>query len=296
MKYIITGSLGNISKPLATQLIRAGHQVTVISSDANKKKEIESMGALAAIGNIHDEVFLNSAFSEADAVYTMIPPNLQSTDFLKYAADIATKYANAIQKAGIRRVVNLSSIGADLSAGTGPILGNREAEAILNRLEGFVLTHVRACFFYTNFYGNMEMIRNMGILGSNYPGSSRVAFVHPEDIARMVAEELQNDKGSSGVRYISSDDRTAQEAATALGKAIGIAALPWVEFPDDQFKSAFLQAGFSEEMAFRFVEMGQSVRSGKIWEHYDAAGTGTTGKIKLEDFAKEFAARYSGAK
>jgi NAD(P)H dehydrogenase (quinone) len=31
MKIIVTGSLGNISKPLTEKLVKAGHQVAVIS-------------------------------------------------------------------------------------------------------------------------------------------------------------------------------------------------------------------------------------------------------------------------
>ena len=38
MKITLTGSLGNVSKPLAEILISSGHDVTIISSDAAKKK------------------------------------------------------------------------------------------------------------------------------------------------------------------------------------------------------------------------------------------------------------------
>lgn len=45
MKIIITGSLGNISKPLTQKLVQEGHQVTVISSSDDKKAEIESLSS-----------------------------------------------------------------------------------------------------------------------------------------------------------------------------------------------------------------------------------------------------------
>ncbi len=38
MKIIITGSLGNVAKPLAQKLISEGHDITVISSSEHKKK------------------------------------------------------------------------------------------------------------------------------------------------------------------------------------------------------------------------------------------------------------------
>jgi AraC family transcriptional regulator, transcriptional activator of pobA len=51
MKIIVTGSLGNISKPLAKELIEKGHEVTVISSSLERKSEIESLGA-----HIHEKL------------------------------------------------------------------------------------------------------------------------------------------------------------------------------------------------------------------------------------------------
>ncbi len=292
MKITITGSLGKISRPLAIQLVQAGHAVTVISSQENKRGSIRAVGAETAIGSVMDQSFLSSAFSGADAVYTMIPPNLQATEFRKYASGIAEKYAAAIRKSGVRRVVNLSSIGAHLDSGTGQIIGNHDAEAILNQLDQVSVTHVRACFFYTNFYGNVNMIRNMGIIGSNYPGNSRLVMVHPEDIAMAVAEELQKTTGQNSVRYISSDERRIQEAATVLGKAVGIDALPWVEFTDEQLKAGLMQAGISEEIAGLFAEMGRAIRSGILWGDYDANHIMPSGTHKLESFAKEFAGRF----
>ena len=74
MKIIVTGSLGNISKPLTKELVQKGHQVIVITSKQEKKKEIETLGALAAIGSIDDIAFLTKTFIGAEAVYTMMPP------------------------------------------------------------------------------------------------------------------------------------------------------------------------------------------------------------------------------
>ena len=42
MKYVITGSLGNISKPVSEKLIAAGHNVTIITSNQDKVKAISA--------------------------------------------------------------------------------------------------------------------------------------------------------------------------------------------------------------------------------------------------------------
>jgi uncharacterized protein YbjT (DUF2867 family) len=71
MNIVLTGSLGHISKPLAQILIQKGHSVTVISSKEERQKDIEDLGATAAIGTMEDVDFLTNTFKRADIVYLM---------------------------------------------------------------------------------------------------------------------------------------------------------------------------------------------------------------------------------
>ena len=112
MKYVVTGSLGNISKPLTKKLVSAGHEVTVISSKSDKTAQIEALGAKAAIGSVEDVDFLTKTFTGSDAVYTMVPPNFSTTNWVKYIAGIGENLAKAIKLSGVKSIVNLSSIGA----------------------------------------------------------------------------------------------------------------------------------------------------------------------------------------
>jgi len=136
MKYVVTGSLGNISKPLAEKLVEAGHTVTIISSDPKKIDKIQSLGAKPAIGTLEDVDFLTRTFIGADAVYTMVPPNFGAQEWKKYIAGIGRNYADAIQASGVKNVVNLSSIGAHMPEGCGPVSGLYYLEkALIERIE-----------------------------------------------------------------------------------------------------------------------------------------------------------------
>ncbi len=109
MKIVVTGSLGHISKPLTQELVQKGHQVTVISSKPDRQKEIEALGATAAIGSIEDVDFLAATFTGAESVYCMEPPpaNLFDQNFDAIAAVdlIVNNYAQAIEHAGVKHVV-----------------------------------------------------------------------------------------------------------------------------------------------------------------------------------------------
>jgi len=121
----------------------------------------------------------------------MVPPNFGVPDYREYIGDTGRIYAEAIRAAGVSRVVNLSSLGADLPGGTGPIAGLRDVEEALNALDGVAVRHLRAGFFYVNFYNDVDMIKKMGVQGSNYSGNARLVMVHPEDIVEAVSEEIQ---------------------------------------------------------------------------------------------------------
>jgi uncharacterized protein YbjT (DUF2867 family) len=292
LNITITGSLGNIGRPLTQQLREAGHTVTVISSQAAKKAEITALGAIPAIGLISDVAFLSQAFSGADAVFIMIPPNFAATDYRAYTATSGNNYRQAIRNAGVRQVVLLSSMGAHLAEGTGPISGLHEVEKLFGQLDDVAVTILRPGFFYTNFFGNRDMIRHMNILGSNNAADQNLMLVHPSDIAAAAAVALQEDRKGKSVQYVVSDEQPNAAIARTLGTAIGKPDLPWVEFTDEDAMKGMLQAGLPEPIAAMYTEMGGAVRKGLLWEDYLPERQGWKGSVSLEDFATEFAAQY----
>ena len=295
MKYVITGGAGHISKPLTLQLLAAGHEVTVIGRNLGNLAAVVEAGAKAAIGTLEDVEFLTETFSGADAVYTMGPPNFGATDWKGYIEQIGKNYAAAIKATRVKYVVNLSSIGAHLYDGVGPVSGLHRAELALNTLTNVNIKHLRPGYFYENLFANIGLIKHAGIIGGNY-GTPNQGFVivAPADIAAVAAEELLA-VGFVGhsVRYIASDEVTTEGIAKALGAAIGKPELPWVEFTDEQSLQGMLGAGLPEEIAKNYVEMGAALRTGIMTEDYWQHHPTTLGKVKLADFAKVFAAAFS---
>jgi uncharacterized protein YbjT (DUF2867 family) len=295
MKYVITGSLGHISKPIVTALVKAGHEVISITSNNDRVKEIEAAGAKAAVGSLEDPAFLQQAFAGAAAVYTMVPPNITATDWKGYIGQIGKNYAAAIKANNIKYVVNLSSVGAHMVDGCGPVSGLHRAELALNELPGVHIKHLRPSYFFNNLLSNVGLIKAMGIMGSNFAvAGKKFPIVATDDIASVAIEALTqlNFTGQS-VRYIASDEVSTDEIAAVIGKAIGKPEIKWVPFPDDQALAGMLQAGLPEEIAKNYVEMGQAVNSGEMSEDYWKNLPPVLGKTKLVDFAKVFASVYN---
>jgi uncharacterized protein YbjT (DUF2867 family) len=294
MKFIVTGSLGHISRPLAEKLIAEKHDVTIITSKAERASEIEALGANAAIGTVEDLEFLTKTFKGADAVYTMVPPFFGAADWKKYIAGVGENLAAAIKASGVKYVVNLSSIGAHMPDGCGPVSGLYFAEQALNSLEGVNVKHLRPGFFYYNFFGNIGMIKHMGIIGGNYGESTHLVLAHTNDIADAAAEEmLARSFTVKSIRYITSDEKTTDEVASVLGKAIGKPDLKWVNFTDADTLAALQQNGLPAEIAKNYVEMGSAMRSGEMAADYHANRPREFGRTKLDVFATEFAGVYA---
>jgi uncharacterized protein YbjT (DUF2867 family) len=293
MKITITGSLGNISKPLAELLINKGNEVTIISSDPKKISNIEALGAKAAIGSVADVDFLTSAFTGTDAIYTMVPPNWTASNYRQYIRLTGNNLRDAIKASGVKRVVNLSSIGAHLSEGTGPIAGMHDVEQTLNTLDGVAVKHLRAGFFYINFLFDIGTIRHMGVMGNNYGSNAKLVLVHPKDIAIAAAQELQVSFEGKSYRYVVSEEREIADIVKVLGAAINKPDLPWVEFSNEESYAGMTAAGMSAAIASTYVEMGTAIKSGILFEDFEAHKPAVWGEIKLNDFAKEFAAVYN---
>jgi uncharacterized protein YbjT (DUF2867 family) len=297
MKIIVTGSLGNISKPLTIELVQKGHHVTVISSSQERKNEIEELGAKAAIGSLQDVDFISETFKGADVVYTMVPPANyfdHSLDLVGYYERIGKNYAQSIEKTGVNKVINLSTIGGHLPEGNGILVGANRVEGILNKLSSDVaITHIRPTEFYYNLLPQVHSAKNNGFIGSNIGNNVVNSWVSPKDIAAAIANEIEMGVSGRKVRYVASEELTYDELAVILGKAIGKEDLKWVQFTDEQMINGLISAGMQPKIANGLGEMYHAIHTGLLYEDYKLHKPTTFGKVKMKDFANDFAAAYN---
>lgn len=323
MNIVVTGSIGHISKPLIIQLVKEGHFVNVISRDPERKKEIESLGANASIGSIKDLSFLKIAFAGKDAAYCMIPPfpyfDDPNLDYKKSAIEIAKNYSAAIKDSGVKKVIHLSSVGAEKNSGTGLLVFHHLVEEEFKKLpEEVSLVHIRPVSFYYNLYQFSEMIKGEGFLAgflgklftlryygvkglwrgysgiilSNYGNKDSIPWVSTKDIALAIAEEMNLQSTERKVRYVASEELICREVATIIGKSIGKPFLKWVLISDKQMISAIKKLGASAEIARELTEMNASMHNGSLFEDYYKNKPEKMGEIKMWQFAKSFAANY----
>ena len=296
MNIVVTGSLGHIGRPLAEELVQKGHNVTVISSNPEKQKEIEQVGAKAAIGSIENADFLTATFTRADAVYCMEPPAGffdQNLDLISHINQQVNNYVLAIQQSGVKRVVHLSSIGAHTDKGNGILAFHYNAENIMRTLpEDVAIVFMRPVGFYYNLLGFIPTIKAQGVIVTNYNAAYKEPWVSPLDIASTIAETITQPFEGRRIQYIASDELTSNEIAGILGAAIGKPDLQWITIPDEQLLNGMIAAGMNKQIANGLVEMNAARQTGILFEDYNS-NRPTLGKVKMTDFAKEFTAAYN---
>lgn len=294
MKIVVTGSLGHISAPLTKTLVEQGHAVTVVSSKQDKQAEIASLGATAAIGSLEDIDFLTATFTGADAVYTMVPPANyfdQNLNLLAYYHRLGNNYATALKQTGVKHVVNLSTIGGHLEKGSGILIGAHDVEGILNRLPADVsITHMRPTSFFYNLFAYAHSIKTENRIVTNYGVGDIIPWVSPIDIAAAVAEEVIAPGNGRKIRYVCSEELTGAQTASIVGEALGKPDLHWDLISDEQALQGLIKIGMNPRIAAGMVEMFAGLHTGLLSEDYFANRPAVMGKVKMADYAKEFAA------
>ena len=281
----VIGATGNIGKALTHLLLSQGHEVRAIARASDKLSALAKAGAEVYAGDVEDVAFLSKAMTGATAVFSLIPPKYDSADFRGYQNIVGDAIARAISKSGVSKVVNLSSIGAHLETGTGPILGLGDHERRLNALPLSELVHLRPAYFYENVFFGLSTIKDHGIFGT--PISKDVSFpqIATVDIAKVAADLLVTKSESSGIRVVEiagPKDLSMTAVTEELRSVFGLASLPYVEFAPSDAKSAMVQSGLAVDVADRFLEMYAAINR----DHLKAAGKVVRTATTFEAFAK----------
>lgn len=294
--YVITGATGNTGSVIANRLLEQGKKVRVLGRSVERLQELASRGAEPFAADLGDKAALARAFSGAEAVYAMIPPNATSRDFHADQLRITEAIAGALEQAGVKRAVSLSSIGADKTSGTGPVAGLHEFEERLNRVPGLNVVHLRAGYFMENTLGQAAAIRALGKAAGPLRGDLKLPLIATHDIGAAAAELLlkldfngRQTRELQGQRDLSYDDVTA-----IIGKTIDKPDLKYVQLPDEQMQPILVQMGMSPNMAGLILEMSAGLNSGHM-RALEPRSARTTTPTSYEDFARAvFAPVYRG--
>ena len=264
--YVVIGATGNTGSVVANKLLAQKQKVRVIGRSADRLQPLAKLGAELFIGNITDAGALTRAFTGAQAVYLMLPPDMSSHDVLAHEEQILDAFIPALEKTKVKHAVALSSIGADKSEKTGPVIGLHNMEQKLNQISGLNILYLRAGYFMENTLGQIGIINAMGKTAGPVRGDLKLPMIATRDIGNFAADALLklDFKGKQTQELLGQRDLEYNEVAAIIGNAISRPGLEYIALPDEQTRPALLQMGMSPNMAGLILEMSASLNNGHM--------------------------------
>ncbi|HTV60248.1 MAG TPA: NmrA family NAD(P)-binding protein [Verrucomicrobiae bacterium] len=293
---VITGATGNTGRVAAEALLAKGGKVRVIGRDSKKLHSLTQKGAEAFVGNVEDAASMTKAFEGAKAIYLVIPQSHTVEDLRAYQDRIADSFVSAVAAARVPFVVTLSSIGAQHSEGTGPIVGLHFLEEKLNRIAGLNVLHLRPAQFMENLLMNIQPLRTMGVLPGGAKGDLASPWIATKDIGAYAAPRLAacDFKGVSTQELLGPRDVTMNEIASIIGNAIGKPKLSYTQVPFLMLGPAIASMGIPKKTGDLLIEMMKAGNSGLL-NPQEARSQENTTPTTIESFATEvFAPAYAG--
>ena len=294
--YAILGATGNVGSVIANTLLAKGEKVRVVGRDRGRLEKFVRKGAEAVTANVTDAAALTAALAGARAAFLMIPPNMTSQDYRADQELASDAVASAVQRSGLQYAVFLSSIGAHVPAGTGPIAGLHTAEEKLNAVSALNVLHLRPAYFMENNLAGMGMIHGMGILGNALLPELKMAMIATRDIGDYAAGRMYSldFSGKQTRELLGKRDLSMNETTAIIARGIGKPDLRYVQFPYEQVQQVLVQMGIPVKTAAMFIEMYKALNEGVVAAHERRSAENTT-PTSLEKFAQEvFAPAYQG--
>jgi uncharacterized protein YbjT (DUF2867 family) len=294
--YVVLGATGNTGSVISNSLLMKGEKVRVVGRDATRLQRFVRKGAEAFTANVSDAVALTDAFKGARAAYLMLPPSMTSEDYRADQERESDAIAKAVKDSGLRYAVHLSSYGAHVPEGTGPIAGLHSSEQKLDAISALNVLHLRAAYFMENNLAAIGMIQGMGMFGHALLPDVKLPMIATRDIGDYAARRLVDldFSGKQTHELLGERDLSMTEVTAVIARGIGKPDLRYLQFPYDQVQQVLQQMGIPPKSAALFIEMYKAINAGVVAPQEPRSPENTT-PTSFEKFVQDvFAPAYHG--
>lgn len=252
---LIIGATGNVGAAVVQDLRARGVPARAFVRDRLRASARLGRDVELAVGDLDDPESVREAISDVSAVF------LASADG-PAKVEQETGVIDAAAKAGVRRIVKCSTIGAEPGSPLPMFDWHGQIEERL-RASGVPAVVLRAGFYMSNLFASIEQIRHEGTLAAPVNGA-RIAMIDPRDVGSVAAAALTDDRhdgqsyeltGPEAVTY----GQIAEELSAALARPIR-----FVDVPEDAARQAMLAAGLPDWLVRHLVGAYRLMRAGSL--------------------------------
>jgi uncharacterized protein YbjT (DUF2867 family) len=261
---LVTGATGNTGSQVVRELKERGRHVRAFVRHREQAREKLGEGVELAIGDFADSQSVWAALDGVEKVLLSCADDPRRVEWETSAIDAAAA-------AGVRRIVKLSTVGAEPGA---PVAfwdwhGQVEQHLLASRVGAVVL---RSSFYMSNLLSAAEEIASEDRLSAP-AGEARIAMIDPRDVGATAATTLTGG-GEDGQTYVLTGpeaiayDQVAAELSAATGRQV-----EFVDVPEEGAWQALVGAGLPHFVAEQLVNMFRMLREGAADQVTDTVET-----------------------
>ena len=287
MKIAVTTPAGHIGSVAVGTLLDQGVKPVLIARHPEKLQHAVDRGATVIQADHGDAASLTAATVGVDTLFVCVPADMTITDIHAWYRKFAEAAAAAATANGISHVVLLSSAGADLERGNGPVAGLYLAEKILSGAGIPHLTFLRPGYFMENTLAQIPTIAQAGKLFTTFPQGVTFPMIATRDIGVRAAQALRESPTEARrVVELHGGEITGYDEVAGVLSQVLQRDVEHVSIPGEAFVGALTQAGVSTTMAEALVELSDGIVNGSV-AHREPRGPGNVTPTDYRAFAHE---------
>jgi uncharacterized protein YbjT (DUF2867 family) len=259
---IILGAGGQVGSMIVRNLVEKNIRPKAVIRNKSKEEQLKTLGAEVCICDLLDGMELEKIIADGNSLFVLTPENPFSENPLLDTETILANIYKAVRKSKIKHIVGLSSGGAHLKTGSGNLMMSRMLEDAFVALQ-IKLTFVRPGYYYSNWIGYLDMIKDEGLLPTFFPKDLKIQMIAPSDVALFISNILCSENSCEGIyEIIGPEEYNSADIAKTFGQLLNknvevneIAPILWGKTLEN--------IGFSPMAIKLMIEMTDCVVKGK---------------------------------
>jgi uncharacterized protein YbjT (DUF2867 family) len=251
----ITTPTGHIGHQVLLNLLDRGEPIRVIARDPSRLVPQARERVEVVQGSHGDIDVVNEAFTGADAVLWVVPPDLQAESVEAAYVDFTRPACEAFKRQGVRQVVGVSALGRGVALNTGLVSASLAMDDMIAST-GVSYRALTMPSFMENLLLQVESIKSQGTFYWPISGDREAPHCATRDVA-TVATDLLLDRswtGTDSVPVLGPEDLSFNDMAGIMSEVLG-KPVRFQQVPGEAYKAGLLGYGMSDAVAQGMLDM-----------------------------------------
>lgn len=250
---LVTGATGVVGSHVVHEILQRGEPARALVRDADRARSVLEGDVELAVGDFAEPHTLDAALDGVAQVFLACANHPRQAEYEMNLIDSASR-------AGVRRIVKLSALGASVGSPLAFWDAHGRIEEHLARTE-ITAVVLRPTFYMSNLLASAAAVRHTGQLFLP-AGGAAVAMVCPLDVAAAAAAALEGDAVVAGTYRLTGPEAiTFATVADELAEAVG-SPVRFIDVPEDAARASMVDSSIPPWIVDNLITLFGFLRRG----------------------------------